>query len=365
VSSFDTLPDSDERKARERAMNAGKSRRIPKLRLGRKQKQSVEHQAPTAPMTQQAISYANGNKPPRQVPRVVKSGYRVAQGWISPAQAFNSLLVLLWGLWLIHRFHGWGLLSFKGVLLGLAFTVVELLLFSLVRYWLKLSGKRQGMVNAAVAVVVIMVSLFVAIVARYNDLLFTVALVFCCIVALADPIGFFNAKETLQAERDKYREWTRPRKAKIRQLEREAQRKSDMLTEALSAVGVVQDRLALAEAGNEAEISKRVEATKADLLEAARDVLNLSALQREASEAQAAADRQRAQYIKTHDQIREDVTAEVHAQYEGQIESLRRQLSMQAHIPPAGQPTFAGAPHQVIRPDGTEVGYDPGTPAGH
>jgi hypothetical protein len=308
------------------------------------------------PMSAEPVRPFASARPPRQTPKVVTHTYRVAGGWLRAIQPVNALIVAAVLTAVLTMLHGWSHLSLHGVWVGLLFSAVELALFSGVLHLLDASARKPAMVYAAVFVVVVMLAVFAAVVVKMNSDLFSVLVVFAYVVAIADPVGFVNAKMSLQAEREEF-------DAEKQAFYAERDEQNDIIgerlrlaTETLSNAHVTEERLLLKEARLDATVEERIQegvtnyATR--LRAAVEDTLGVVQAKEAAEAAAAEHTAARQQYNITYEQLHEQARVDARREMAGEIENLERRATQGRFIPDAlptpDLPSEESAAHAVV-----------------
>ncbi|MEO6513061.1 MAG: hypothetical protein ABIO22_00105 [Candidatus Saccharimonadales bacterium] len=354
---------------------AAPRRRVPKVKAKRSwfKNMSSAQQTPAAAPTQHAevrpqpIKYVAESKQKGNMSKLAtRSGDRSSKQ-LALIQPINALIELALALMVIQKGWRFGDLTLTGVPLGLAFTFIELQLFEwAINSFNDNRNKSTKLFYRVVLLGAVMVALGWYVWTRFPEAQFSVVLMFMIIIAIADPVGWVYERSShelrdveFQKERDEFAGWKEQQEGVIAT-------KLASAVDILSAAGVTQDRLDLREqrlsTQNDEQIKKQVELIKEQVVDAARQILEVVKDKTAAEEARAEANRARDTYTKTHDQIREEVTTEVRKEFASEIESLHHRLSSQAHIP-APQPMFGAQPHLVVTQEGDEMGYHPGDSA--
>jgi hypothetical protein len=356
VSVFDTLPDSDERKAREKGIKA-KKRRLNIRRIRSPKKRAVHQERPAAPVVPQPVRPFREPKRSGVAARVRLASTSHFGRLLSPVQLVNGVVGAVVLLVVIHLLHGWSRFTLMGVVVGVIFTMVELQLLSWAQTVNEKHRDKADVIYRVAPFAVVGLAVAWGVHKVFPGTEFAVMVVFAEIFAVADPLGFYYDKskkllERKQLEQDRvdFDAWKEGQEAAITsKLEKVAAASADvanMYTRLELKRQSFDEDAAAEEAEKEAKLYRTV--TKA--VQTTVDIVG-------AKERLEAAEAEARTIAERYQRTRAEIEAEVREEYE-----QRRALqSGQSFIPPPDeQPTDdqGRIAHQVVTPDSEFVGYD-------
>jgi hypothetical protein len=263
-------------------------------------------------------------KAKRQTPKLVTKFIALVVAMLNGVQPFNSLMTFAGMLGIMQLAHIWHLMSWHGVLVGLVFIFLELLvlLFAIAAMHTS-SAEKPGMVVVAMLLLLTMLALVVGVIRFYGDDIFSVIVMSAFVVSLADPAGFatshiaFHRRVAALEAREK---------AHAAEVNAFHERRAEKMEAAYGHLSLAQDereqaRLELARTKESIaeQVQKEVVQHVTTVRDSFRDALGITQERDQLVQQQAALNTERRRVGRTQEQIREEVTAENRAE----MDSLR------------------------------------------